>query len=52
LGGTAVKCLGIPDTYVEHGPRSALLESLGLSAAGIARAVLPFLETAGKAHTP
>jgi 1-deoxy-D-xylulose-5-phosphate synthase len=52
LGGTAVKCLGIPDAYVEHGPRSALLESLGLSAAGIARAVLPFLETAGKAHTP
>jgi len=52
LGSAAVKCLGIPDAYVEHGPRRALLESLGLSATGIARAVLSFLQTSSKARTP
>ena len=34
-----VEQLGIPDRFVEHGPRQALLEGLGLSAAGIARRV-------------
>jgi 1-deoxy-D-xylulose-5-phosphate synthase len=32
--------LGIPDRYVEHGPRGWQLAQLGLDAAGIARAVL------------
>lgn len=30
-----LKCLGIPDRYVEHGERSELLELLGLDAKGI-----------------
>jgi len=31
--------MGIPDEFVEHGERAALLEGLGLSAAGIAARV-------------
>ncbi len=33
------KCLGLPDRFVEHGPRGLLLERHGLSVAGICRAV-------------
>jgi 1-deoxy-D-xylulose-5-phosphate synthase len=33
-----LRCLGIPDRFVEHGERHELLELLGLSAEGIARA--------------
>jgi 1-deoxy-D-xylulose-5-phosphate synthase len=31
----AVVCLGFPDKFIEHGPRSALLRKYGLSAEGI-----------------
>ena len=31
-----VRCLGIPDQFVEHGNRDELLTDLGLDAAGIA----------------
>jgi 1-deoxy-D-xylulose-5-phosphate synthase len=31
-----VECLGIPDRFIEHGPREALLDDLGLGAEGIA----------------
>jgi 1-deoxy-D-xylulose-5-phosphate synthase len=34
--------LGIPDSFVEHGPREALLKSLGLDAEGIAGQVEKF----------
>jgi 1-deoxy-D-xylulose-5-phosphate synthase len=34
--------LGIPDSFIEHVPRDALLKSLGLDAAGIARQVTEF----------
>ena len=34
--------LGIPDSFIEHGPREALLKSLGLDAAGIAEQVEKF----------
>jgi len=34
----AVRRLGVPDRFIEHGPRAALLESIGLTPAGIARA--------------
>ena len=32
--------LGIPDRFVEHGPRGMLLEEVGLSPEGIARTIL------------
>ena len=32
-----VKCLGIPDQFVEHGPQKTLREKFGLDPAGIAR---------------
>ena len=35
-----VVCLGLPDRFVEHGPRKALLEEVGLNPDGIAVAVL------------
>ena len=34
-----VEVLGIPDRFIEHGPRTRLLEGLGLSARGIAARV-------------
>jgi 1-deoxy-D-xylulose-5-phosphate synthase len=34
----AVRRLGVPDRFIEHGPRATLLESIGLTPAGIARA--------------
>jgi len=33
------KCLGLPDRFIEHGPRDLLLERYGLSVAGICQAV-------------
>ncbi len=43
LDNRKVSRLGIPDRFIEHGPRNALLASLGLDAAGIARAVRQML---------
>jgi 1-deoxy-D-xylulose-5-phosphate synthase len=34
-----VECLGVPDCFLEHGPRQALLDGLGLTADGIAARV-------------
>jgi 1-deoxy-D-xylulose-5-phosphate synthase len=39
-----VKCLGVPDRFVEHGKRQRLLSSLSLDAPGIAAAVKSVLE--------
>jgi len=39
-GACRVMCVGIPDGFVEHGERPALLAGLGLDAAGIAERVL------------
>jgi 1-deoxy-D-xylulose-5-phosphate synthase len=36
LQGVRTARLGIPDTFVEHGTRSELLEDYGLTAEGIA----------------
>ena len=46
-GGRAcrVECLGIPDAFIEHGPREALLAGLGLDAAAIAERVLGTLSS-------
>jgi len=41
-----VECMGIPDRFVEHGERGALLEGLGLSAEGIAARVADALPSA------
>jgi 1-deoxy-D-xylulose-5-phosphate synthase len=38
LDASHVRRLGIPDQFIEHGPRNELLADLGLDAAGIARA--------------
>ena len=37
--GAKIKTLGVPDTFVEHGVRSELLEMLGLTAEGIANSI-------------
>ena len=34
--GCRIERLGVPDRFIEHGPREALLDDLGLSARGIA----------------
>lgn len=39
LDSRKLRRLGIPDAFIEHGPRGALLARLGLDAAGIADAV-------------
>ena len=36
--------MGIPDRFVEHGTRAELLDELGLTAEGIARASRALLE--------
>jgi 1-deoxy-D-xylulose-5-phosphate synthase len=45
-GLTGVRChrMGIPDRFVEHGTRAELLDELGLTAEGIARASRALLE--------
>lgn len=40
IEGRSTKILGIPDTFIEHGPREALLHGIGLDADGIAMAAL------------
>jgi 1-deoxy-D-xylulose-5-phosphate synthase len=40
IDGKSIRILGIPDTFVEHGPREALLHGIGLDAEGIAMAAL------------
>ncbi len=35
-----IRCLGIPDSFVDHGDRAELLAELGLDAAGIAQSAL------------
>jgi 1-deoxy-D-xylulose-5-phosphate synthase len=39
LNNVRVHRMGLPDQFIEHGPRGALLEKYGLDAAGIARRV-------------
>ena len=38
LSADRVKCLGIPDRFVDHGERGELLTELGLDPAGLAAA--------------
>jgi len=40
LWRVAVSCIGLPDQFIEHGPRDLLLGLLGLDAEGIARQVM------------
>ena len=44
LFGVAVKRLGIPDTFVEHGSQDILRQKYGLDAAGILQGALTLLE--------
>ena len=38
-----IKCLGIPDHFIEHGPRDILLSEIGLDKNGVAREALDML---------
>jgi len=44
LTNTTVKCLGIPDAFVEHGPQDFLRYKYGIDAKGIARAAESLLK--------
>jgi 1-deoxy-D-xylulose-5-phosphate synthase len=46
LGSVPMLRLGLPDVFIEHGPREALLKKLGLEAEGIAEQVAAFVSTA------
>jgi 1-deoxy-D-xylulose-5-phosphate synthase len=41
----AIRVLGIPDIFIEHGPRDTLLKAIGLDAEGIAMAALELHQT-------
>ncbi len=41
--GVKVKMLGLPDTFIEHGPQSLLRKNLGLDAEGIAKEALALI---------
>ena len=44
LATDRVRCLGIPDRFIEHGGREEVLADLGLSADGIARVCLELVD--------
>jgi 1-deoxy-D-xylulose-5-phosphate synthase len=46
FGGKLIKDLGIPDRFIEHGPRETLLHNIGLDAEGIASTALELHQTA------
>jgi 1-deoxy-D-xylulose-5-phosphate synthase len=48
MTGTPVRRLGVPDRFVEHGPRSGLLQMLGLDADHIEAACLDMAGLKGK----
>ena len=39
-----LKRLGLPDKFVEHGPRGTLLKNLGLDSVGIENTILKILD--------
>jgi|TARA_B110000196_G_scaffold310964_1_gene314350 1-deoxy-D-xylulose-5-phosphate synthase len=39
-----IKCLGLPDRFIEHGPRDVLLKELGLESEGVAREALKMFQ--------
>ena len=43
-----LKRLGLPDQFVEHGPRDTLLKNLGLDSAGIENTIFKILDTSNK----
>ena len=43
LNHVAVRCIGLPDQYVEHGSQSLLRHKYGLDAEGIEKAVLEMM---------
>jgi 1-deoxy-D-xylulose-5-phosphate synthase len=45
-----VKRLGIPDTFVEHGPQDFLRRKYEIDAAGIFRAAEALLQSAGNGN--
>jgi len=48
LNHLAIKRIGIPDEFIEHGPRKILLKELGLDKEGIYKTVRNMLETEKK----
>ncbi len=43
IEGVKAKMLGLPDTFIEHGPQSLLRKNLGLDAEGIAKEALALM---------
>ena len=43
-----LKRLGLPDQFVEHGPRDTLLKNLGLDSVGIENTIFKILDTSNK----
>ena len=49
--GTELLRLGVPDRFIEHGPRSQILDELGLTSRGITASVAGFVTESVPAHT-
>ena len=47
LAGNRLRCLGVPDRFIEHGDRQTLLGELGLDGAGIAESCRQAADQAG-----
>ena len=50
LSGLEVKCLGFPDTFIEHGPQNLLRAKYGIDADGIFDAAMNLMEKKRAAH--
>ncbi len=46
LGNIKVKCIGLPDKFLEHGPRHILLSKYGLTSQGILKTIRRWLKSA------
>ncbi len=46
LSNIKIKCLGLPDEFLEHGPRSILLSKYGLTSQGILKSIKRWLKSA------
>ncbi|MBU4311010.1 1-deoxy-D-xylulose-5-phosphate synthase [bacterium] len=46
LGNIKVRCIGLPDKFLEHGPRNILLSKYGLTSRGILKTIKKWLKSA------
>jgi len=47
-----IRCLGLPDEYIPHGPRNLLLDRVGLSASRIEKTIREMIEHNDDRHVP